>query len=79
MLYSFIYLFLAAVMRFIAHRGKLKQIHSDNTTNVVGGNNTLKSLLRELEVSDNPIERELASGGSFWSIIPAHSPNFDGL
>jgi hypothetical protein len=41
-----------AIRRFIARRGSVKEITSDNGTNLVGANNEIRQTLRELDEGD---------------------------
>lgn len=65
--------FLAAMNRFIARRGKPRNIFSDNGTTFVGAFNELANLLsQDLDFS------EIDPGINF-SFIPAYTPHFGGL
>lgn len=72
--------FLAAFKRFVARRGHVVDLWSDNGTNFVGSARELKELFNE-ERSKVAIEIAswLASNHTNWHFIPPHSPNFGGL
>lgn len=65
--------FLAALNRFIARRGKPRNIFSDNGTTFVGAFNELARLLSQ-DLSFNNIDP-----GINFSFIPAYTPHFGGL
>ncbi|XP_046976577.1 uncharacterized protein LOC124542708 isoform X2 [Vanessa cardui] len=65
--------FLAAMSRFIARRGKPRNVFSDNGTTFVGAFNELASLLsQDLQLSS-------IDTGINFSFIPAYTPHFGGL
>ncbi|GBM13377.1 hypothetical protein AVEN_45202-1 [Araneus ventricosus] len=58
--------FILALRRFIARRGRPSIIYSDNGTNFIGMDNSLKTInLRRLETSFTPIT---------WKLIPPAAP-----
>ncbi|XP_022827330.1 uncharacterized protein LOC111357037 isoform X1 [Spodoptera litura] len=65
--------FLAALNRFIARRGKPRNIFSDNGTTFVGAFNELAKLLSQ-DLNVNTIDP-----GIHFSFIPAYTPHFGGL
>lgn len=72
--------FLAAFKRFIARRGHCADLWSDNGTTFVGADRELKILLgAERSSFSIEIADWLATNGTTWHRIPAHSPNFGGL
>lgn len=71
--------FLASLKRFIARRGKPKEIHSDNATNFRGADIELKNLYHLLHKDNNKIVDALTEEGISWHFIPARSPHFGGL
>ena len=73
--------FLAALKRFIARRGKPKNIYSDNGTNFVGANNELKEL-HDVLISDNHSDKVNSFSVNHeinWHFTPPLSPHFGGL
>ena len=61
-----------AIRRFIARRGPVKVITSDNGTNLVGANNELRQALRELKEDD--IQKFATSKNIVWKFnVPAAS------
>lgn len=70
--------FLAALKRFIARRGKVCNLYSDNGTNFVGANRELKELylLARSDEHNNRLTTKLANKGINWRFIPARSPYF---
>lgn len=60
--------FMAALRRFVARRGQVTTMHSDNGTNFVGA----ARLMKELSAF-------LCTRGIEWSFIPAQAPHFGGL
>ncbi|XP_026333270.1 uncharacterized protein LOC113240236 [Hyposmocoma kahamanoa] len=72
--------FLAAFKRFVARRGHVADLWSDNGTTFVGGARELKKLL---DAERSSVVAEIAdwmsSNGTNWHFIPPHSPNFGGL
>nr|XP_049699548.1 uncharacterized protein LOC126055245 isoform X2 [Helicoverpa armigera] len=65
--------FLAAMNRFIARRGKPRNIFSDNGTTFVGAFNELASLLSQ------DLGLSVIDPGINFSFIPAYTPHFGGL
>ncbi|XP_026742765.1 uncharacterized protein LOC113504589 isoform X2 [Trichoplusia ni] len=65
--------FLAAMNRFIARRGKPRNIFSDNGTTFVGAFNELANLLSQ-DLNFSTIDP-----GINFSFIPAYTPHFGGL
>ncbi|XP_057329854.1 uncharacterized protein LOC130670463 [Microplitis mediator] len=73
--------FLAALQRFIGRRGKCSNIYSDNGTNFVGANNSLKEL-NDLwnDPQHNQRVHDFATHkGIRWHFIPTRAPSFGGL
>lgn len=72
--------FLAAFRRFVARRGYVKDLYSDNGTNFVGASSELKQLFFYQKSNViKEIAEHLANDGTCWHFIPPHSPNFGGL
>lgn len=71
--------FINALMRFIADRGRVKKIYSDNATNFQGTSNQLKQVQKRLLADREIIAAACQKNGVEWSFIPARSPNFGGL
>lgn len=69
--------FLASLRRFIARRGKPKNMFSDNGTNFVGANTELKKLYQI--ANSNCCQSELIKDEITWHFIPPRAPNFGGL
>ncbi|XP_022824611.1 uncharacterized protein LOC111355114 [Spodoptera litura] len=65
--------FLAAMNRFIARRGKPRNIFSDNGTTFVGAFNELANLLSQ------DLRFDVVDPGINFSFIPAYTPHFGGL
>lgn len=70
--------FLAAMNRFISCRGTCEHIHSDNATNFVGANRTLRQYLQKT-IKNSSVIDELANKGIQWHFIPPATPHFGGL
>lgn len=72
--------FLAALRRFFARRGLSKKIFSDNGTNFVGAERSLKREMTEFIKSYQLSAEELyANKNVEWSFIPPRAPHFGGL
>ena len=69
--------FLNVFRRFLARRGTVKQIYSDNGTNLVAGNRELKSALREW--NDSTINTWMIQRDIDWSFQPPHASHFGGF
>lgn len=66
--------FLQAFQRFIARRGRTKNIYSDNGTNFKGANKELNELGEFLRTSESSISRQLGTELDIkWNFIPAYS------
>jgi hypothetical protein len=67
--------------RFIARRGKPREIYSDNGTNFQGASNKLHEVHNMLQFSSQMarVQDFLASEGCEWKFIPSHGPHFRGL
>ena len=73
--------FLAALRRFIPHRGKPKTIYSDNGTNFQGAANELHEIYKMLQSTSQMarVQDFLATEGCNRRFIPPHGPHFRGL
>ncbi|XP_015122234.1 uncharacterized protein LOC107044737 [Diachasma alloeum] len=73
--------FIAALKRFVARRGKPRNIHSDNGSNFIGASNEIKELYSFLQSKEHndKIHKHLADQGITWHFIPPLSPHFGGL
>ncbi|XP_011883579.1 PREDICTED: uncharacterized protein LOC105570748 [Vollenhovia emeryi] len=71
--------FLNALKRFIGRRGKPISIHSDNGTNFVGANNSLKEMYSLVKSSNVEIHDYLSEHAIKWNFIPPQSPHMGGL
>ncbi|XP_058455678.1 uncharacterized protein LOC131432993 [Malaya genurostris] len=74
--------FLAALKRFIARRGMVRELHSDNATNFKGASNELNHLYKLLKTDKS--SRKLifdwcANVEIVWKFIPPRAPHFGGL
>ena len=69
--------FILALRRFIARRGPVQQIRSDNGTNFVGANKELSKALDEMD--NNHIREQLHRDGTDWIFnIPIHESYWGG-
>lgn len=73
--------FLNSLKRFIARRGKVTHIYSDNGTNFQGASNTLKDLYRMLhhKSHQDKVDQLLKEDFIEWHFIPPHAPHFGGI
>ncbi|XP_031630867.1 uncharacterized protein LOC116345570, partial [Contarinia nasturtii] len=72
--------FIAALRRFIARRGRVYNIYSDNATNYVKANRILKELSQlEQETFQKHADQELLANGIEWHFAPPDSPHHNGL
>ncbi|XP_038215213.1 uncharacterized protein LOC119834785 [Zerene cesonia] len=72
--------FLAAFKRFVARRGHVTELWSDNGTTFVGSARELKNLLQaERSTVTEDILDYLSCVGTTWHFIPPRAPNFGGL
>nr|CAH7724597.1 unnamed protein product [Callosobruchus chinensis] len=71
--------FILTLRRFIARRGKPRQIWSDNGRNFVGANSELKALGNFLVKGKDALSDSFRNEEIYWQFIPAHSPHFGGL
>ncbi|GJQ77806.1 hypothetical protein Trydic_g4703, partial [Trypoxylus dichotomus] len=73
--------FLAALKRFVARRGSISNIYSDNGTQFIGANTELKKLLKQLQTQTQTeqVKAYMAHNGTRWHFIPPRSPHFGGL
>ncbi|GJQ70763.1 hypothetical protein Trydic_g23054, partial [Trypoxylus dichotomus] len=73
--------FLAALKRFVARRGSISNIYSDNGTQFIGANTELKKLLKQLQTQTQTeqVKAYMAHNGLRWHFIPPRSPHFGGL
>ena len=69
--------FLLALRRFIARRGQVDVMRSDNGTNFVGANNELKSCIKQLD--QHKIQRFTAQQNIEWIFNPPASPWMGGV
>lgn len=72
--------FLAAFTRFVSRRGLPNRVMSDNGTNFVGAENSLRKEYEEfLKIASNDIATKYSSHGFKWSFIPPNAPHMGGL
>ena len=69
----------SALDRFVARRGLLSLIYSDNGTNYVGAQRSILPVSKFLNENKDEIFSTLASRGIKWQFSPPLSPNFNGL
>ncbi|XP_043259317.1 uncharacterized protein LOC122401315 [Colletes gigas] len=73
--------FLNALKRFVARRGRCREIYSDNGTNFVGARNEMqriKEFFADQKRRDTLSEFTVTEGMQ-WHFIPPYSPHFGGL
>ncbi|XP_063623090.1 uncharacterized protein LOC134795191 [Cydia splendana] len=70
--------FLAALKRFLARRGPVQCMYSDNGTNFTGANSYMRDLYKFLDDHRPHLEIELAENRIDWKFIPPASPHFGG-
>ncbi|XP_071832390.1 uncharacterized protein [Apostichopus japonicus] len=68
---------IGALRRFMARRGHVRELYSDNGTNFVGANKELKSALQELD--ENQINRFASNHGLKWKFNPPAASHFGGV
>ncbi|XP_066953380.1 uncharacterized protein [Macrobrachium rosenbergii] len=68
--------FINAVRRFVARRGPVKRIWSDNGTNIVAAEKELREALRKFDT--DKITDALQTKGIDWSFNPPHASHFGG-
>ncbi|XP_052892561.1 uncharacterized protein LOC128300513 [Anopheles moucheti] len=73
--------FLAALRRFVARRGLVSEMQSDNGTNFKGAANELNALYKLLQSSQfqNSVQEWSSSSRITWRFIPPRAPHFGGL
>lgn len=72
--------FIAAYRRFVARRGIVRNMYSDNGTNFSLANKVLQENTKAVEfLYDTKICKELAKSGTTWHFSPAGGPHFNGL
>ncbi|XP_055622929.1 uncharacterized protein LOC129766424 [Toxorhynchites rutilus septentrionalis] len=74
--------FLASLRRFVARRGKIVEINSDNATTFKGASHALNKVYRMLKIEEG--ERQHIFNWSseneiHWKFIPHRAPHFGGL
>ena len=68
---------LQAISRFIARRGKPREIWSDNGTNFVGANREFREYINNW--NQNCIEEQLSQDQIVWKFNPPGAPHFGGV
>ncbi|XP_026467804.1 uncharacterized protein LOC113371391 [Ctenocephalides felis] len=73
--------FMATLKRFMARRGKPREIYSDNGTNFICAASGLKELYKFLQrkSNQNEITDKMINVGVSWKHIPPNSPHFGGI
>lgn len=73
--------FLAALRRFVARRGHVTELHSDNGTNFRGANNKLRELYKLLnsDTHQDEVVGWCAERDMKWKFTPPAAPHFGGL
>jgi len=70
--------FIAALKCFIARRGLIDHLYSDNGSNFVGANRELKAVFKSEEFLKQ-VHNYAAKTQFHWHLIPPNSPHFGGL
>lgn len=70
--------FIAALRRFMARRGHVSHMYSDNATNFVGTANALYKEILEITQSPN-FQDTMTNIGTKWKFSPPNSPHFAGI
>ncbi|CAI6372727.1 unnamed protein product [Macrosiphum euphorbiae] len=70
--------FLATLSRFMARRGQISVLYSDNGTNFVGADRALQSQFKAHK-KDKAVNDYLSINAIQWKFIPAAAPHFGGL
>jgi len=70
--------FIAALKSFIARRGLIDHLYSDNGTNFVGANRELKAFFKSEEFL-RQVHNYAAKTQFQWHFFPPNSPHFGGL
>lgn len=70
--------FIAALKRFIGHRGSPQHMYSDNGTNFVGANKELRAYIQQL-YKDYHLDKSIKLSGMQWHFNPPATPYFGGL
>lgn len=73
--------FIAAVRRFIARRGKCRQIYSDNGRNFLGASRELNEMHKAImsQAHNEIVSASLAEDGIQWNYIPPLAPHWGGI
>lgn len=73
--------FIAAFRRFVARRGVIGALYSDNGTNFVRANKILQEHNKNIDENEYnaAVCHELSKGGTHWFFSPAGAPHFNGL
>jgi hypothetical protein len=71
--------FIAALKRFIARRGLIDHLYSDNGSNCVGANRELTKFFFKSEEFLRQMQNYAAKTQFQWHFIPPNSPHFGGL
>ena len=71
--------FMAAIGRFVARRGLVHDVYTDNATNFVGSYNEIKEIYKFMEVHSNELSESLALLKMRWHFSPPSAPHFNGL
>lgn len=71
--------FMAAFKRFTSRRGRCFSLLSDQGTNFVGADATLREMFSESSAHSKIIARNLASDGTSWRFNPPAAPHFGGI
>lgn len=72
--------FIAALRRFIARRGNVRKIYSDNATCFTKANKLLRELSDlEAEQFEDELNNEFNKRGIIWHFNPPAAPHFNGL
>lgn len=71
--------FMLAFKRFMARRGKPKQIFSDNGTNFTAASSDIKMFQEFLATNTPELVDSLSNNNIVWTFSPPYSPHFGGL
>lgn len=71
--------FIAAFRRFIARRGKPRELVSDNGTTFHGADNDMKKLYDFLTINSRNLGASCTNQGIEWKFIPVYTPHMGGL